>query len=79
MFPEILSPVIVAMTTMNEPGGSFIQEFPAYLDPGTGSLIIQVVIGVVVGGLATAKIFWKQITLFFKSFFSRNAKNSMDE
>ena len=43
----------------------------AYLDPGTGSLIIQVVIGVAVGGLFTVKIFWNRIKTFFKNLFSR--------
>jgi uncharacterized membrane-anchored protein len=37
----------------------------AYLDPGTGSLIIQVLIGAVVAGGAMIKIFWKRIANFF--------------
>ena len=46
----------------------------AYLDPGTGSIIIQVVIGVAVGGLVTVKIFWSRIKTFLKSLFSRGKK-----
>jgi hypothetical protein len=33
----------------------------AYLDPGTGSIIIQVVIAVLVGGGIFLKTFWKKI------------------
>ena len=33
----------------------------AYLDPGTGSMIIQVVIGAVAGALVTARLYWSQI------------------
>lgn len=47
------------------------ETIDAYLDPGTGSLIIQVVIGVAVGGLFTVKIFWGRIKTFFKNLFSR--------
>ena len=36
------------------------EKIDAYLDPGTGSIIIQVVIGVAVGGLFTVKIFWNR-------------------
>ena len=37
----------------------------AYLDPGTGSMIIQVIIGVVAGALVTLKVFWSKIKAFF--------------
>ncbi len=33
----------------------------AYLDPGTGSIIIQVVIAALVGGGRLLKTFWKKI------------------
>ncbi len=43
-----------------------------YLDPGTGSLIIQIAIGAIAGGLVAAKVFWKRIggsiiRIFFRS------------
>ena len=47
------------------------EKIDAYLDPGTGSIIIQVVIGVAVGGLFAVKIFWNRIKTFFKNLFSR--------
>jgi hypothetical protein len=34
----------------------------AYLDPGTGSIVIQVILGGVVALLATVKLYWARIT-----------------
>lgn len=46
-----------------------------YIDPGTGSIIIQVLIGFVVGGLVALKIFWTKFTLWLKHLFGRPDKN----
>jgi hypothetical protein len=37
----------------------------AYLDPGTGSFIIQVVVATVVGAAVTIKMYWKKLINFF--------------
>ena len=42
------------------PEASFWTTVPAYLDPGTGSLIIQMLIGALVGGAVAAKVFWRR-------------------
>lgn len=34
----------------------------AYIDPGTGSLLLQGLLAVVVGALATVKLYWKAIS-----------------
>jgi len=47
----------------------------AYLDPGTGSYVIQLIIAGFLGGIFALKIFWKQINLFFIKIFSRNHSN----
>lgn len=46
----------------------------AYLDPGTGSIIIQAIIGFIAAGLAVTKIYWSKFKLFLKKIFfkSRN-------
>lgn len=46
----------------------------AYLDPGTGSIIFQVIIAVLCGGLFVIKLFWRRIKTFFKGLFSRSDK-----
>ena len=38
----------------------------AYLDPGSVSLAIQAVLAVIVGGLATIKLWWSNFIGFFK-------------
>jgi len=43
----------------------------AYLDAGTGSQILQIIIAAAVGGLFAVKIFWKKITNFIKKLFSK--------
>ena len=54
---------------------TFPQTLDAYLDPGTGSIILQVVIGVAVGGLFTITLFWHRVKSFFKNLFSRGEKH----
>ncbi len=39
----------------------------AYLDPGTGSMILQGIIGVVAGGLVVLKLYWSKVKLFFSA------------
>lgn len=55
--------------------GIFNEKAYAYLDPGTGSYIFQLIIASVIGGLFAIKIFWRNIVSFFKSLFSGKAKN----
>jgi hypothetical protein len=44
----------------------------AYLDPGTGSLIIQAVVAVLAGAAVAITSYWQKI----KTFFGRNSRNS---
>jgi len=43
----------------------FTEPAYAYLDPGTGSMILQAVIGAIAGSAVAIKIFWKRIKHFF--------------
>ena len=45
-----------------------------YIDPGTGSLVFQVMISSLVGALFLAKVFWKKISAFLSRMFSRIRK-----
>jgi hypothetical protein len=42
-----------------------------YLDAGTGSIMIQALIGGLVGVLFALKIFWGKIKSFFRALFNR--------
>ncbi|MDH5695679.1 MAG: hypothetical protein OEZ00_03610 [Dehalococcoidia bacterium] len=52
------------------------QNIHAYIDPGTGSLIIQVLIAAFVGGLFLIKVFWRKVKAFFSNFFSKAKKGN---
>ena len=49
----------------------FISDAYAYLDPGSGSLIIQVVVGALVGVGITVKIYWYKLREKFSSIKSK--------
>jgi hypothetical protein len=42
-----------------------------YIDPGTGSYIIQILIATFLGGLLAIKIFWQKIKTFFVNIFKK--------
>jgi hypothetical protein len=52
----------------------FAPKAYAYLDPGTGSYIYQMLIAAVIGGLFVIKMYWTKIVLFFKGLFSKKSK-----
>lgn len=43
----------------------------AYIDPGTGSFVIQILIATFVGILASIGLCWKKMTLFFGKMFAK--------
>jgi hypothetical protein len=49
----------------------------AYLDPGTGSYIFQLLVAALIGALFTVKQYWQKLKAFFKSLLS--GKNKKDE
>jgi len=67
-------PIIPAFFYFTLPGTSH-----AYLDPGTGSIILQAVIGVAVGGLFAVGLFWSRVKTFFKNLFSKDKKHEGDQ
>lgn len=50
---------------------TLLQNAFAYLDPGTGSYIFQVLAAAIIGGLFTVKMFWKKIKNLFVNLFSK--------
>lgn len=51
----------------------------AYLDPGTGSLIVQVLIASAVSALFAIKIFWKRLTAFFRKVFHKETAGPSED
>jgi hypothetical protein len=52
------------------------QSVRAYLDPGSGSFLLQLIISGLLGGLLAAKVFWRKL----RSLFGRKpADNDREE
>jgi len=51
---------------------SFPRNAHAYLDPGTGSYLFQLLLAALLGGLFAIKLFWKKIKEFSKNLFSKD-------
>jgi len=47
----------------------------AYLDPGTGSYVLQLLLGTVLGGLFALGVFWRRVVAFIKRLFTRGSKD----
>jgi len=45
----------------------------AYLDPGTGSYILQLLIAGVLGGLFAIKVYWAKLKAFMMSRFGKRS------
>ena len=43
----------------------------AYLDPGTGSYILQMLIAGILGGLFAIKTYWARIKIFINKIFNK--------
>jgi hypothetical protein len=43
----------------------------AYIDPGSGSIILQAIIAAFVGASTTIAIYWQKIKLFFSKIFKK--------
>ena len=54
---------------------TFAGEANAYIDPGTGSYIIQVVIAGTLATLFALKVYWARVKLFFSGLLSKKPKN----
>jgi len=46
----------------------------AYLDPGTGSYAVQLLIGSLLGGLFAIGLFWRRVVAFLKRLFKRGGQ-----
>ena len=56
--------VDVILNSMSKPLISFIVNMLLYIDPGTGSIILQALVASVVGAAIAVKLFWHRILKF---------------
>ncbi len=53
------APVIVLLSLFSAPAS-------AYMDPGSGSLLLQIILGGLAGLAVAGKLFWHRVTSFFR-------------
>lgn len=58
--------------------GGFVGYF-AYIDPGMGSIILQVIIGAVLGGLVVFRRFFTALFAKIASIFKKKSDSGEDE
>ena len=54
----------------------FISKSYAYLDPGTGSIILQAILAFIAGAAATVSLWWGNLKIFIKKIFKSNKKDN---
>lgn len=52
--------------------------FPAYIDLGTGSYVLQVVMASLLGGVFLLRIFWRKIIFTIRSVFKNSETEEAD-
>ena len=61
-------------------GLSFLTTmFQAYVDPGSGSYVLQLLIGTMLGLLFVIKLSWNRIKLFLSSLFSGRKQDEQSD
>lgn len=66
--------LVIALLLLCIPSSLF-----AYIDPGSGSYIIQVIIAALLGGAVAIKVFWQRIKNFFTSRFAKKPQELDNE
>ena len=51
----------------------------AYIDPGSGSYVVQVVLAAILGGLFAVKIYWNKIKEFVSKLFPKKSKENEEK
>lgn len=55
------------------------QRADAYIDPGTGSFVLQLIAGFLIGASLTIRIYWKKMRSFFDKYFKKDDSRESDK
>ncbi|MCX6251670.1 MAG: hypothetical protein NTX61_13070 [Bacteroidetes bacterium] len=69
----------ILLSLLSTPLISFIPKTLAYIDPGTGSILLQALVATVVGAAVAVKLFWHRILKFLGIRKSANSDPSGKE
>lgn len=50
-----------------------------YLDPGSGSFLIQLLIAALLGGAFVIRSYWKKILGYFRRLFNKDSRITQDD
>jgi hypothetical protein len=64
-------PLIFLISNLNFNLASILLAGDAYLDPGSGSFILQLLIASLVGAAFILKTYWRRINGYFRSLFNK--------
>ncbi len=64
-------PLIFLISNLNLTLASILWAGDAYLDPGSGSFILQLLIASLVGAAFILKTYWRRINGFLRSLFNK--------
>tara|TARA_B100000963_G_scaffold185505_1_gene161270 strand:+ start:54 stop:269 length:216 start_codon:yes stop_codon:yes gene_type:complete len=56
----------------------FITSAHAYLDPGSGSIILQAILGFIAAGIASISFYWTKFKNFLVKIFKKNKKKTIE-
>jgi hypothetical protein len=62
---------IVAVAVFHSP----LKDRPLYIDPGSGSFIIQLILATLLGAIFILKTYWKRIKNAISKIFHRDSEN----
>jgi hypothetical protein len=65
------TPLTFMLSNLNNALGSILKSGDAYLDPGSGSFILQLLIASLVGAAFIIKTYWRRISAFFRKSFNK--------
>ena len=65
------TPLIFLVSNLNSTLSSILKSGDAYLDPGSGSFILQLLIASLVGAAFIIKTYWRRINTFFRQLFNK--------
>ena len=51
----------------------------AYLDPGTGSIILQAILGFIAATVASVSIYWAKFKILIKKIFSKKKNKNLED
>ncbi len=51
----------------------------AYIDPGSGSIILQAILGFIAAGITALSFYWNKVKIFISEIFKKNKNKKTDQ